>query len=399
MNLLLDMARGIAALLVFLFHVRGGLEASMPVLADIVRFGSLGVPLFFVISGYVISASAEATLRKGESAGAFLKRRFLRIFPPFWLSILVVLAVPYLLAAVSALKSGMYEMPEPRFLALGAIDWVQLVSLVKVFMAVGDDLQGQFNQVNAVYWTLAIEFQFYLCVYLALLFRAHFRLIIALVSGASLLLLAWPLPLNSGLFIHFWPMFAVGIALQYLSLNGWQAARIFSGKSRIVAALGVVLILGTLLQLAYLGSLEKVLERLFPSAGLGFALICALVLWLAAPFGEGLEAARKGGNRALRWLLKPAAYLGVISYSVYLLHGIIVQVPGMIVRQVLPASNPLNPLLSVAGTLVLCGVFYTWAEKPFMSKRQRAINATLLEDERDSAAGQGRPQLQPRNIR
>lgn len=31
-------------------------------------------------------------------------------------------------------------------------------------MAVGDDLQGQFNQVNAVYWTLAIEFQFYLCV-------------------------------------------------------------------------------------------------------------------------------------------------------------------------------------------------------------------------------------------
>ena len=232
MNLLLDMARGIAALLVFLFHVRGGLEASMPVLADIVRFGSLGVPLFFVISGYVISASAEATLRKGESAGAFLKRRFLRIFPPFWLSILVVLAVPYLIAAISALKSGMYEMPEPRFLALGAIDWVQLVSLVKVFMAVGDDLQGQFNQVNAVYWTLAIEFQFYLCVYLALLFRAHFRLIIALVSGASLLLLAWPLPLNSGLFIHFWPMFAVGIALQYLARNGWQAARLFPGKRR-----------------------------------------------------------------------------------------------------------------------------------------------------------------------
>jgi len=122
MNLLLDMARGVAALLVFLFHIHGGLKPSMPVLADIVRFGSLGVPLFFVISGYVISASAEATLRKGESAGSFLKRRFLRIFPPFWLSIPVVLAVPYVLAAISALKSGMYEVPEPRFLALGAID-------------------------------------------------------------------------------------------------------------------------------------------------------------------------------------------------------------------------------------------------------------------------------------
>jgi peptidoglycan/LPS O-acetylase OafA/YrhL len=71
--------------------------------------------MFFVISGYVISASAEATLRRSETAGSFLKRRFMRIFPPFWLSIVV--AVPYLVAAVSSLKSGVFEMPDPRFLA------------------------------------------------------------------------------------------------------------------------------------------------------------------------------------------------------------------------------------------------------------------------------------------
>ena len=80
MNLLLDIARGVAALLVFLFHIRDTFSESMPGVAQVVRFGSLGVPLFFVISGYVISASAESTLRGARTAGSFLKRRALRIF-------------------------------------------------------------------------------------------------------------------------------------------------------------------------------------------------------------------------------------------------------------------------------------------------------------------------------
>lgn len=369
MNLILDIARGIAALGVFLFHISDGLQQSMPAVASVFRFGSLGVPLFFVISGYVISASADAIIRKNESANAFLKRRFLRIFPPFWCSILVVVALPYLIAAISMLKSGIYEVPLPQFLALTGGEWLQLISLSKVFLAEDGDLQGQFSQVNSVYWTLAIEFQFYLMVYLALLFRHHFLLIIATVTAASLVLLAYPQALNSGLFLYFWPMFALGIVLFHVIKHDWKIDRL------AVSAPAVALLLGTLLSLAYLGSLGEVLGKLFPSVSLGFATVCTLILWLGQPIGQVLEAAKHGG---LRWLIKAAAFLGVISYSVYLLHGKLFELPAMLVRQLVPMSHPLNAILTVLGTLALCAVFYIYCEKPFLSKKLQKLNEKTL---------------------
>lgn len=379
MNLLLDIARGAAALLVFLFHIRDALVEPLPVLAAMVSFGSLGVPMFFVISGYVISASAEATLSRSETSASFLKRRFMRIFPPFWLSIAVVVAVPYVIAAVSSLKSGVFEMPDPRFLSMTGGDWLWLATLLRVFGTPDGDLQAAFSPVNSVYWTLAIEFQFYLCMYLALLARRYFHLLIGLVTGVSLLLLLRPLPLDAGWFIRYWPMFSVGIALQYMLAAGWGGERFVPWRARgVAAALAGGVLLGVLV-LAYRGTLGQVLLAVFPSVELGFAVVCALLLWLAAPSGSALEAHRDGGHPLLRWLLKPAAYLGVISYSVYLLHGKLVQLPAMVVRQVIEPSNPLNPLICVLLTLALCALFHRWAERPFMSKRQQAINEKVLE--------------------
>jgi peptidoglycan/LPS O-acetylase OafA/YrhL len=385
MNLILDMARGIAALSVFLFHVRDLLEPSMPMLARVARFGSLGVALFFVISGYVITASAESALKKGEPAGAFLKRRFLRIFPPFWLSILVVLALPYVLAGISAFKGGAFEAPHPRYAELSGLEWVQLVSLVKIFQAVGDDLQGQFNQVNSVYWTLAIEFQFYLCVFAALCLRRHFHPILAVVTAASLLLLAWPLPINGGLFIHLWPLFAVGIGLFYLLRRDISPAAVFGGARLVVGTL-LAVSLGSVLMLAEQGTLTRLLEGVFPSVGMGFAVVCAFILWLATAFAPELEAGLKHGPLPIRVGIKGAVFLGTISYSVYLLHAVLISLPGMFVRQLVPASSFLTPLLTIGATLVLCAVFYRVAEKPFMSKRLRAINKAALEGDEAPAA-------------
>lgn len=372
MNLMLEIARGIAALAVFLFHISDQLKESMPLLAGIARFGSLGVPLFFVISGYVISASADAAIVKSESAHAFLKRRFLRVFPPFWFSILVMLSLPYLVAALSLLKSGRYEEPHPFFLTLSGMEWLQLVSLVKIFLAENGDLQGQFNPVNSVYWTLAIEFQFYLCIYLALIFRRYYLPIIATVTAASVLLLAYPQPLNSGLFIHFWPMFAAGIALFHSIKLNWQL------DNFPVCISGFVLLFAALLGLAHLGILTEVLGRIFPSASLGFALSCALILWLGRPIGQLLENTQNNGPAAVQWMIKSAAFTGVISYSIYLLHGKLVELPAMIVRQFVPLPNPINPILSVLGTLVLCACFYMCFEKPFLSKKQQKLNKNAL---------------------
>jgi peptidoglycan/LPS O-acetylase OafA/YrhL len=208
------------------------------------------------------------------------------------------------------------------------------VTLAKVFGTPDGDLQAAFSPVNSVYWTLAIEFQFYLCMYLALLARRYFHLLIGLVTGASLLLIARPLPLDAGWFIHYWPMFAVGIALQYLLAAGWgSSAGCPGGRGGLRRRWPAGCSWGAGAGLpghAGAGAAGGV-----PVGRAGFCGGLRAAAGLAAPSGSALEAHRDRGHPVLRWLLKPAAYLGVISYSVYLLHGKLVQLPAMVVRQVL----------------------------------------------------------------
>jgi peptidoglycan/LPS O-acetylase OafA/YrhL len=378
MNLNLDIARGLAALGVFLFHIKEDIAFSMPIVAKIAKFGSLGVPLFFVISGYVITASAETSLRHDKAANSFLKRRFLRIYPPFWLSVIVVIALPYIIAAISLMKSGQYEMPSPSFTDLGWLDWVELLSLTRVFSSTDGDLVAQFNQVNSVYWTLAIEFQFYLCIYFSLIFRKYFYLIIIGITFISYLLLAFPLRLNAGLFIHFWPMFSVGIVLYYTIANNFTVQRLFPRIPIIIALLIILPLLFSVLLYSYLGKLTEVLTEYFPSSYLGFAVVSALVLWAANPLEKTLERFKQGKSLFLKLLIKSWAFLGVISYSLYLLHAKLALLTEMFIRQFTSPHNYIYPVLVICSTVALCSVFYWYAERPFMSKKQRRIYQTIL---------------------
>src|SRR6478736_4471106 len=86
------MLRGLAALLVVVFHAQSvcpayaeGTSASAAFMG---QFGSYGVDLFFVLSGFIIRHTEPA---QGHAAQAFLWRRFCRIAPVYWL--LTLLAV------------------------------------------------------------------------------------------------------------------------------------------------------------------------------------------------------------------------------------------------------------------------------------------------------------------
>lgn len=106
MVLLLELARGIAALWVFFFHLKSYFKESSQWIYNIAEYGHFGVPMFFVISGFVITYSAESTLKANKSPLSFLKKRFLRIYPVFWVSIFVVILLPYLIELISMLKTG-----------------------------------------------------------------------------------------------------------------------------------------------------------------------------------------------------------------------------------------------------------------------------------------------------
>jgi peptidoglycan/LPS O-acetylase OafA/YrhL len=370
MYIILDTARGWAALAVFMFHLNDALAQSLPWLAKLTAYGSLGVPLFFVISGYVITAAAEGSLKKPGSANEFLRRRFLRIFPPFWASVAVVLAVPYLLEALSFLKTGHYVWPNNLIRVLSAGEWVQLMTLTKVFGTPTGDLQAEFSPINSVYWTLAIEFQFYLCVYVALIFRRFFHLIILGITVASLVLLRYPLPLDGGLFIHFWPMFATGIVVFYLRKRRFTLGRLGDSAVRLSATLTVASIF-LVACLAYAGKLGDVLQAMFSSATLGFAVVSALILWLAEPLEAPLARYLQHGHLLARGVIRGSTFLGMISYSLYLLHAKVLEGPAMVARQVFSPTTPAYIALVILGTLALCTVFHIYVEKPFMSSKQK----------------------------
>jgi peptidoglycan/LPS O-acetylase OafA/YrhL len=379
--IILDIARGWAALGVFLFHFHDSLRQSLPFLAQLTKYGSLGVQLFFVISGYVITAAAEGVLKNSGRPNGFLQRRFLRIFPPFWASILVVLALPYLLEGVSFFKSGHYIWPNNISQLLTVGEWIQTITLTKVFMATDGDLQGQFNAINSVYWTLGIEFQFYLCVYVALLFRRYFHRIILGITAVSLILIAFPLPLNSGLFIHFWPMFAAGIAVYYLRESNLTIGRSGSKYAVHLSAGLTLLSVSGIGWLAYQDRLEGWLQSIFPSVPLGFAVLCALILWFSEPLEAVFVRHKKDGGPIVRNILRGSAFLGVISYSLYLLHAKVLEGPAMIARQIFSPATPAYSLLVVGGTLAVCSVFHIYVEKPFMSGKQKSINDKVLSKE------------------
>jgi peptidoglycan/LPS O-acetylase OafA/YrhL len=372
-DLVLECARGIAALWVFMFHIEP-MFAPWPLLATLARHGHQGVPLFFVISGYCMMAAAANTLAAQRAPMHFLRRRLLRIFPPFWLSVLAVMAAPYAIEAVSALKSGQMASIAPAWLGFGWSDWLQLLTLTRVFGAPGGDLQAAFSPINAVYWSLAIEVQFYLVMWAALYARARWQQVLVAVTLGALLANLSPALLASGLFMKYWPAFAIGALLREGHRRGWTPAALFGARELPAALLASGVLLAVLLGLIYGPACAVALScTTLPSLAFTLAsLLAASLLWSAG----GIEHALRSGAPRLPWLkawmLLPLVWLGQSSYSLYLLHGKIYQLPLMVVRQLVPATSLLTPLLTVGGTALLCYGFYLLAEKPFHQLAKRA---------------------------
>ncbi len=271
LNVTLEVARGLAALWVFSYHLAGLFRESSPALGAIAEVGHLGVPAFFVISGYCMMASSEKIRTRGDSAISFLYWRFLRIFPPFWSSILIVIAVPFVVALLSSLRSGLYDPPIPRWLSLGLADWAEVLSLTRGFFFPGERHQDVYNAVNSVYWTLAIEFQFYLVLFVALKYRRHFDRILVGVSILGLAAALIPSTYNYGIFLPFWPMFLLGLGLHRLLTLKIDPRAIFGQRAAIIGS-----VLGGVTAMAFLfltlsGSVAALWSR---SPGLCDFLVC-----------------------------------------------------------------------------------------------------------------------------
>ena len=330
--------RGLAALWVLLFHYfeaghARDLELALPsLLAEFFHSGHFGVPVFFVLSGFVIAHSVGSQRVDSRFIGRFMFRRSIRLDPMYWFSIAAVIGVGFL--------SPLPHPPLPSAPRLAA----------HLFYAQG--LLG-YKQINNVCWTLCLEVQFYLVFCLMLLVIQRLRrsghdhrslVVLAVLSGGLALL--WPLGLAHfsvwpGLFLPQWYSFLAGVFAYWTFQKRLPAYWFF-------------LFAGALL-------ISPVAHRHFP----GLSALIALLILCAGRLGK-----------LAQWLAwRPLRVLGAISYCLYLLHN-----PATSMIGGLAYTTPRTPAweafwLIVIGAAVCAIAWLAWyfIERPsiLLSKRFR----------------------------
>lgn len=335
----LDGLRGLAALAVMLAHlcaiaminVRSGGTATDQTLGafyayahEYVNFGRVGVILFFLISGYLVPFSLSGP----NAVRDFLISRFFRLYPLFWFS----------LAIASVLR---FLMDEP--LSAGLI-------LANVTMIA--DVLGSTRLLD-VYWTLAIEFGFYALVLVLYLCLGPMRFWIAALSSAAFLgaslaislaqIFGTNLPLGDKS-ILFGVMF-LGTALRLTRTGSRRHILVLTGLTALFAIVvwsrayvhGVLLIYGQ------------------PNEFIGFGSYIGSDLLALALFLVGLSVT--GSPPVL-------VRLGRISYSLYILHPLVMNASDWLGFSRPLASTGLYVPVLAAMSLGLSALSYRWIEAP-----------------------------------
>ena len=301
-NHALDGLRFLAFLLVFFFHA---LQFSRWGHWPIIRFGYLGVPIFFVLSGFLIGGillDLRDRERPGYGFGAKLKtfyiRRSLRIFPVYYMFIGVMLAL--------RLMSGNNDP-----VARDSLVWhlTYLTNFRSFHVGMNNIHEGHF-------WSLAVEEHFYLIAPLIVLLVRH-KTLVRLLAGVIVAVALARMGISlAGSGRDFWvlsPMqfdlLGLGIAIAIIEKKGTFLGIGAAGLRRIGWAGGIFFLLFVARAHWHIKAGGVLFATLGPiSLGLATA-ATVLALW---------QRPASLGSRIFAW--RPFAYLGQISYGLYLFH-------------------------------------------------------------------------------
>lgn len=337
----IDLLRFIAAMMVATMH--WGLEIGnerfrdiydLPIIGPLVKNGSFGVNIFFVISGYVIIGTAQK-----YNVAQFIFARFSRLFPGLLFSMLIVLLV-------GSHFIHPYERPFTSFLH----------STFLTYQAAG------IQPLATPLWTLIIEIKFYTGVAIALLL---FPKLFKSSTGVLILITSWELVIivlqetSSPAGSFFYPyvtlngshyLFALGICLNLLS----KISQIFTRESFFLALVSLYFMNEVFVHSGYANILK-----------LYMAIACALIVF--------------GRKIILQYSLQRISYwLGVSSYLIYLLHEHL----GMVFVLQIQSRITTNIYIVVALTTLLITLFCVLAaifvEKPLQKFTKRKLQRFYL---------------------
>ncbi len=300
--------------MVVLFHfvwATTGFVSSKTIL-EIFKYGKCGVHIFFVISGFIIPYSLYSSNYKIQNFFKFVLKRIIRLDPPYIVSIILVIVVAYCKVWFH------YEGSAPNTVTLPQVA-LHLGYLINFF--------PQYHWLNNVYWTLAIEFQYYLLMALVVMFFTSSNIFMRLIMYALFLV---------GPFIPAMPMAAHFPLYAPLFLMG---ILVFQYKKNIITNIEfwIVFVLATVL--VYIPLKEIVFFGLFAA----FAIL----------FFENVH-------------IKFLSWLGKFSYSVYLIHPVIgASVVNILSHHVTGLWQKIGVvLIGIVVTLVSSLIMYWLIEKP-----------------------------------
>ena len=309
----IDGLRAVAVIAVILYHLG----------FDWIPGGFLGVDLFFVISGYVITRLILDSIQRsgGLDLRAFYIARLRRLLPPLVFMIITTTVVVGLWAP-DTMRRFLSDTP---FALFGGMNWWLVFRHVDYFEAIGRPPLLQHT------WSLGVEAQFYLVWPLILLLVLRYfgknkipgaALLIAAFSGIALLVVSFQLDAaNASQVSHVYfgtDTHSIGLFLGAALAVRWIPQNLQETVSRkaqdFIDGIGVIGFLGILAAFLFIDENDPTLYKLaFPLAGIGGCAILTSIVHPASRFAPILSS-------------KVFVWIGERSYAIYLWHWVVFQV-------------------------------------------------------------------------
>jgi peptidoglycan/LPS O-acetylase OafA/YrhL len=322
--------------------------------------GFLGVDLFFVISGYVITRLILDSINQSSALDlrAFYAARIRRIYPGFLF--MVISTIIFIgVWAPEAIKRFLTDLP---YALTGTINWALVARNQDYFETIGRPPLLQHT------WSLAVELQFYLIWPIILLTVlkyfgkkniARIALIIAIISGTALFLVSLQLDQsNSAKVSHIYfgtDTHSLGLFLGSALAVSWIPQNLSANITRraqdVIDGIGVVGLLGLISIFLFIDESNASLYQIaFPLAGIFGCLVIISLVHPASRFAPIISTA-------------PFRWIGQRSYGIYIWHWVIFQVTRPSVD--LSGETWALYLARVLLVLALADISLRWVEIPF----------------------------------